>query len=40
VPVSIELSYKAIEGGQIDVQSVLSAEGPAFAETISRSPRC
>ncbi|HTB69965.1 MAG TPA: glycine betaine ABC transporter substrate-binding protein [Solirubrobacteraceae bacterium] len=71
VPVSIELSYKAIEGGQVNVQSVfstdgqllsgkfneladpkhvfgfqnvapvvkqsvLSAEGPAFAETINR----
>jgi osmoprotectant transport system substrate-binding protein len=71
VPVSIELSYKAIEGGQVNVQSVfstdgqlignkfkvladpkhvfgfqnvapvvkksvLSAEGPAFAETINK----
>jgi osmoprotectant transport system substrate-binding protein len=71
VPVSIELSYKAIEGGQVNVQSVfstdgqlignkfkvladpkhvfgfqnvapvvkksvLSAEGPAFAETIDK----
>jgi osmoprotectant transport system substrate-binding protein len=71
VPVSIELSYKAIEGGQVNVQSVfstdgqllggkfkvladpkhvfgfqnvapvvkqsvLSAEGPAFAETLNK----
>ncbi len=27
VPVSIELSYKAIEGGQVDVQSVFSTDG-------------
>jgi osmoprotectant transport system substrate-binding protein len=27
VPVSIELSYKAIEGGQVNVQSVLSTDG-------------
>jgi osmoprotectant transport system substrate-binding protein len=27
VPVSIELSYKAIEGGQVNVQSVFSTDG-------------